>query len=122
MEEQEWDSWITLTWLLGYYGVIMGGRPNWPGYFSALVFTIWIAELLVSVLERFSIIFIVRALKVFRLTLLNKPVIIKRTQTDEPPEDNVVKSRIEERQLPHKTFFVLYIGLLYIAFYTAYYL
>ena len=49
-----------------------------------------------------SFVFIVRDLEAFRLTLLNKPVIIKLTEREESLEGNLIESRTEEGNVPTK--------------------
>jgi hypothetical protein len=122
LEEREWNWRIALKWPLGYCGVIMGGGSKRSRYFLAVGFSIRIFQDLASVLGSFNISFIVTALEVFRLTLLNKPITIKLTQGDESLEDKSYRKLDRRRQLLHKVFFVLYIGLLYIVLCKVYYL
>ena len=55
---------------------------------------------LASVLELLSFALTVRYIEVFRLTLLNKPVIIKLTEMEESLEGNPIESRTEEGNFP----------------------
>jgi hypothetical protein len=55
---------------------------------------------LASVLGLLSFAFLVSYLEVFRLTLLNKPVIKKLTEREESLEGNLIESRTVEGNFP----------------------
>jgi hypothetical protein len=88
----------------------IGGRPTWPGYFTAVGFIIYNCSTvgysirnfkdLASVLGLLSFAFTVRDLEVSQLTVLNKPVIIKLTEREETLEGNLIESRTEEGNFP----------------------